>query len=273
MNAEKNLHVCAVAYFREFRKADWAADFLAYSKEVSQSFRIVMDYFSIEFEGENNQFKTGKLYKLSPKNEEKLITIIEENFPVTDICFYKSPDADVAHHANLIVQISSTTRGRPYRKIYTQFSEGFITSTDYFSLVFSFFNFAEKFIKIDYAFYTYMNYEKLPFFYFNDIFVSNLSKIEVDNLAQWISNDKSYPTKLRGIFEGNILGDDYKQAIENQGITMQDFYNLFEPQLIKKLNSGKYFFNLSENPKNKNKIINILSFLLIKPTGNEIYPP
>ncbi|HPH98565.1 MAG TPA: hypothetical protein PKW33_21385 [Anaerolineaceae bacterium] len=273
MTYSPSSHLCANAYFRNFRKPDWARDFLSLAKELARNLGVNFNYFSIFVEEKNQLLHSDQLYSFSGKNQEKLQRMLDNGVEFSGIDLYYSRDRDVVHHGILHAMITNEKFGKPYLQMYVQFQALLKPAHEHFTFMSHFFDTAENFLDIDYAFFTYMSPEKCPGFYFHDICVSSLEDREKQNLAQWISNQEFYPGRLRDFFEGNLFSKTHFDMLRVNGTDLSLYLNELDENSIRGLQNGKIFVDLVTEQEGKPELIKILTTLLIKPTGKELFFP
>lgn len=199
--------------------------------------------------------------------------MLDNGVEFSGIDLYYSRDRDVVHHEILHVMITNERFGKPYLQMYVQFQALLKPAHEHFAFMSHFFDTAENFLDIDYAFFTYMSPEKCPGFYFHDICVSTLEDREKQNLAQWISNREFYPGRLRGFFEGNLFSKAHFDRLCANGIDLSLFLNELDENSIQRLQNGKVLVDLVTEREGKPELIEVLTTLLIKPTGKELTFP
>lgn len=273
MSYSPSSHLCANTYFQNFRKPDWVRDFLSLAKELARDLGVDFNYFMISFEEKGQLLHSDQLYSFSRKNQEKFQQMLDHGIELSGIDLYYAWDRDVVHHGILHVMLINEKFGKPYLQMYVQFQAFLKPVHEHFVFISHFFDSAENFLDIDYAFFTYMSPEKCPDFYFHDISVSSLEESEKQNLAQWISNREFYPGRLRGFFEGNLLSKAHFDRLRGNGIDLSLFLNELDENSLRRLQNGKIFVDLVTEQGGKPELIKVLTTLLIKATGKELSFP
>ncbi len=269
--------VCILLYFQKFRSRNWPEGFAEFAGQVASSLGATITHFSLNYDGSLYQLKKERLYRFLSANTAKLKAVLDHR-KLLNLFYYQSPDADVIHNSLLTisVNISKTRSDCPYKQVYIEFPQDWVTSTDGEDAEFvsSLLERADALIDCQYGFATKMLRAKLPAIYFADVYVSTLSRAEILNLAVWLNHRKEFTHKIRGLYWVNLLGNGHINEANNANSLIESLQGLLGSEHVRRLPSGKVLFDVPHTPDSTKPLYELLNrrHLVVVADGTEDLP-
>lgn len=245
----KNLQICLVVYFQNYRQLNWAEQFQGFAKAIAKDLNTSLTHFSCKHIDTVKYLKSDHVYCCEPPHTTLLEDLlVNRQEKVKNVYYHISPSTDLFHDAEITICLDNDQTYRPYRRLYVDLPLSRLLS--WRSQISQWIVNMDNLVSIQYGLVTTMLREKIPAIYFSDMQLSNLSKEEMFNLGLWRKQRQYYAYKVRSVYWGNILGIEHLNVVQSKESFWESLKDCVGNQNIIRLPSGDILFFVSDMPEN-----------------------